>query len=96
LNISLGCVELFIATEEGIAYTDINEKVSHFGAAPTIITLFYEFVKLIITSGIILMLWNAGFYITSYIIALVPYIVMIPVVILLVGKETKYTQMIVQ
>lgn len=97
INLSLGLIELVLATEEGTDIPQTNfDVVSHLGTTATIITVFYEFVKLLVTSGAILLLWNAGFYVTCYTLALVPYIILVPALIILISKSGRYTQMIVQ
>jgi hypothetical protein len=86
LNITFSVIELIIAGAE----------VSHFGGTAVVWVILLEFVKTIITSGLVILFWNAGLRISAYMLALLPFILLIPLLILLLSSGARFSNMINQ
>ena len=86
LNIFLSMLELIIAGAEK----------SHFGTKAIICVVLYEIAKLLITSFIIIIFWKSKLKLSAFVIALIPFIMLIPLFIILLSNGKKFTNLINQ
>lgn len=86
LNVVLSTIELLLLAA--------HER--QFGTKNMVLVILAEFIKMTLTTGIIALLWKNGFYISAYVIALLPFILIIPAGLMLLTKTGKFGGMVRQ
>lgn len=86
LNVVLCTIEMIL----------LGEQERQFGTNNVALILLAEFIKTILTTGIIVILWKSRLYVSAYTIALLPFILIIPALIMMVANSNRYRNMVNQ